>query len=72
MAEKKFTRDELAKYNGDGEKPHYMAIDGLVYDITDAPKKGISIKELMEVVFGKKKKKDEILKKLTVVGKLAD
>lgn len=39
MAEKKFTRDELAKYNGDGEKPHYMAIDGLVYDITDAPKK---------------------------------
>lgn len=36
---KKFTRDELAKYNGDGEKPHYMAIDGLVYDITDAPKK---------------------------------
>ena len=45
MAEKKFTRDELAKYNGDGEKPHYMAIDGLVYDITDAPKKGISIKE---------------------------
>ena len=72
MAEKKFTRDELAKYNGDGEKLHYMAIDGLVYDITDAPKKGISIKELMEVVFGRSKEKDEILKKLTVVGKLAD
>ena len=38
----------------------------------DAPKKGISIKELMEVVFGRSKEKDEILKKLTVVGKLAD
>ncbi|AWD63445.1 hypothetical protein LWHH1689_2164 [Limosilactobacillus reuteri] len=26
----------------------------------------------MEVVFGRSKEKDEILKKLTVVGKLAD
>ena len=72
MAEKKFTRDELAKYNGDCEKQHYMAIDGLVYDITYAPKKGISIKDLMEVVFGSSNYKYDILKKLTVVGKLAD
>lgn len=72
MVEKKFTRNELAKYNGDGDKPHYMAIDGIVYDITDAPKKGISIKSLMEIVFGRSKNKDEILAKLSVVGKLAD
>lgn len=46
MAEKKFTRDELAKYNRDGEKPHYMAIDGLVYDTTDAPKKVNSCRKI--------------------------
>ncbi|MBB1079254.1 cytochrome B5 [Limosilactobacillus sp. STM2_1] len=72
MVEKKFTRDELAKYNGDGEKPHYMAVDGTVYDITDAPKKGIDEKTIMQVVFGYAKDKDAVLKKLPVVGKLAD
>lgn len=72
MADKTFTRNELAKYNGDGEKPHYMAIEGTVYDITDADKKGISTREIMEVVFGRSANKDKILQQLPVVGKLAN
>lgn len=72
MAEKEFTRAELANYNGDDGKPHYMAIDGVVYDITDAQEKGISSRDLMQLVFGSSDHKEELLKKLTVVGKLTD
>ncbi|GGI62379.1 cytochrome B5 [Limosilactobacillus caviae] len=72
MAAKEFSRVELAKYNGDNGKPHYMAIDGIVYDITDAPKKGISTKKLMELVFDRSADKEKLLAELPVVGKLAD
>lgn len=72
MTEKKFTRNELANYNGDNNKPHYMAIEGIVYDITNASKLGISTKNLMELIFGRSKDKHEILQKLPVVGKLSE
>lgn len=49
-----------------------MATMGLVYDITDAPKKGISIKELMESSFlAVQKEKDEILKKVNSCRKIS-
>lgn len=33
-AEKVFTREELAKYNGQNGQPAYVAVDGVVYDLT--------------------------------------
>lgn len=69
---KKFKRDELAHYTGDNGQPHYMAIDGTVYDITHANEQGISTKDLMELVFNRSAKKAELLQQLPVVGTLAD
>ena len=34
MAEKTFTKDELAKYNGQNGQPAYVAIKGVVYDVS--------------------------------------
>lgn len=71
------TLDELAKYNGkDGEKA-YVAVDGIVYDVTLVPpwaggihqgkyQAGIDASSLInESPHGKK-----VLEKLTVVGKI--
>ena len=33
-ATKTFTNEELAKYNGQGGQPAYVAVDGVVYDMT--------------------------------------
>lgn len=35
--EKKFTLDELAKYNGKNGKAAYIAYNGKVYDVSDSP-----------------------------------
>lgn len=35
--QKEFTVDELAKYNGKDGNRAYVAVDGVVYDVTDAP-----------------------------------
>ncbi|WP_240843349.1 cytochrome b5 domain-containing protein [Acidaminobacter sp. JC074] len=32
-----FTLEELAKYNGENGQPAYVAVDGVVYDVTDVP-----------------------------------
>lgn len=32
--EKTFTKDELAKYDGKNGQPAYIAVDGVVYDVT--------------------------------------
>jgi predicted heme/steroid binding protein len=38
---KEYTLEELAKYNGADGNPAYVAVDGLVYDVTNAlPWKG--------------------------------
>lgn len=34
MAEKTFTREELAKFNGQNGQPAYVAISGTVYDVS--------------------------------------
>lgn len=31
------TVEELVKYNGKGDMPAYVAVDGIVYDVTDVP-----------------------------------
>ena len=35
VAEMTMTADELAKYNGKDGQPAYVAIEGIVYDVTD-------------------------------------
>ena len=35
--EKKFTREELAKYDGKNGNRAYVAFEGKVYDVTDSP-----------------------------------
>lgn len=35
MEEKIFTEEELGKYDGQNGNPAYVAIDGVVYDVTD-------------------------------------
>lgn len=34
---KTFTRDELAQYDGNDGNPAYIAVEGKVYDVTNAP-----------------------------------
>lgn len=75
--EKIFTIEELAAFNGKEGKSAYMAIDGIVYDVTNvkAWKKGVhhgikagtdGSKKIQSSPHGKK-----VLTKLPVVGKLA-
>ncbi|MCC4489894.1 cytochrome b5 domain-containing protein [Limosilactobacillus reuteri] len=37
MAEKMFTKEELAQYDGQNGHPAYVAVDGIVYDVTNSP-----------------------------------
>ena len=36
-AQKTFNAEELAQYNGENGNPAYIAVDGVVYDVTDVP-----------------------------------
>lgn len=75
MTEKTFTLDELAKYNGQNGQPSYIAVDGVVYDVsTNFPngehygyKAGNDLtKEIKEAKHGA-----DIIKDMPVVGKLS-
>ena len=37
-ADLELTLDELAKYNGKDGQPAYIAVDGIIYDVTNSPK----------------------------------
>jgi cytochrome b involved in lipid metabolism len=37
QTEKIFTTEELAKYDGKNNQPAYIAVDGIVYDVSDYP-----------------------------------
>lgn len=37
MTEKTFTLAQLAQYDGQNGKPAYVAVDGVVYDVTNSP-----------------------------------
>lgn len=78
MEEKIFTEKELGKYDGQNGNPAYLAIDGVVYDVTNVSawnggvhhgnKAGQNVSEIIKKSpHGKK-----VLEKLERVGKLAD
>jgi len=76
-AAKEFTLDDLSKYNGQNGQPAYIAIDGVVYDVSNAKgwKDGIHkgkyqagkdwSQEILKSPHGKK-----VLDKLPIMGKL--
>lgn len=79
MTEKTFTRDELAKYNGQNGQPAYVAINNKVYDVTYIPawqngahhgnKAG---HDLTDIMFKFSPHKDRVLAKLPLVGELTE
>jgi len=76
--EKTFTKEELAKFDGQNGTKAYVAIDGVVYDVSDvdAWKGGqhhgnTAGKDLTEVIDNQSPHKRSVLAKLTVVGKYA-
>ncbi|MCI1287542.1 MAG: cytochrome B5 [[Lactobacillus] timonensis] len=76
---KTFSKAELAKFNGKNGHPAYVAVDGVVYDVShkDAWKGGqhhgnLAGQDLTDVLWNKSPHKDSVLSGLPVVGKLAE
>ncbi len=76
MADKEFTLEELKQYDGQNGNKAYVAIDGVVYDMTDVkPWAGgkhhgnTAGNDLSDVIIHAPHKKS-VLSKLTAVGKL--
>ena len=78
--EKVFTLEELAAYNGKDGQPAYVAVDGLVYDVTASSewadgehKMGVTAgQDLTDIIKEKSPHGVAILEKFPVVGKLAE
>lgn len=78
--EKVFTLEELATYNGKDGQPAYVAVDGVVYDVTASPewtngehKMGVTAgQDLTDIIKEKSPHGVAILEKFPVVGKLAE
>jgi len=73
--ERVFTLDELATYNGENGQPAYVAVNGVVYDLTSSPmwrngahngvKAGQDLTSVFESQHG-----DDRLSEFPVVGRL--
>ncbi len=75
-AQLELTADELAAYDGKDGKPAYVAVDGVIYDVTDVPQwangthnGNTAGKDLTDVIKSAPHG-ESVLAKLTVVGKL--
>ncbi|MFD1319319.1 cytochrome b5 domain-containing protein [Loigolactobacillus zhaoyuanensis] len=74
MTDKTFSKAELAQYDGSDGKKAYVAIDGLVYDVTDVKPwaggkhHGQTAGQDLSAVIVKAPHKKSVLEKLTVVG----
>lgn len=77
MAEKTFSKAELATFNGQNGQPAYVAVNGTVYDVSD--KKAwaggkhhghIAGQDLTDTLLNDSPHGDKVLKGLPVVGKL--
>ena len=74
QVQKKFTTQELAKYDGKNGNPSYVAIDGIVYDLSAVFRRGKhhhqrAGQDLTEVYCSRHNSKT-ILQKFPVVGTL--
>ncbi|ERL64425.1 cytochrome b5 domain-containing protein [Schleiferilactobacillus shenzhenensis] len=75
MAEKTFTKEELAQYDGIDGRKAYVAIDGTVYDVTnvkqwtDGYHHGHDAGEDLSAVIDHSPHKHTVLEHLPVVGK---
>lgn len=75
MSTKTFNQAELAKYDGQNGQPAYVAVDGVVYDVTGVAAwaggkhhGNLAGQELTAVIDGKSPHGRGVLKKLNVVG----
>lgn len=71
--EKIFTLEELKKYNGRNGQPAYVAVDGIVYDLTEVFKNGTHYRHLAGEELGKEFfsiHRQSQIDKYPVVGKL--
>jgi len=76
MSEATFNQAELAKYNGQAGQPAYVAVDGVVYDVTGVAAwaggkhhGNLAGQELTKVIDEVSPHGRRVLEKLTVVGK---
>lgn len=77
MTEKTFTKEELAKFNGQNGQPAYVAVNGIVYDVTDSKAWAggkhhghTAGQDLTDALLNDSPHGDRVLKNLPVVGKL--
>jgi predicted heme/steroid binding protein len=74
--QKVFTLDELKKYNGQNGNPAYAAVDGVVYDVTNAEKwkngkhQGVSAGNDLSKAIASSPHGKSVLNKLPVMGTL--
>lgn len=79
MAEKVFTKNELAQFNGQDGHSAYVAVKGTVYDVSGkAVWQGgkhhgnLAGRDLTDILLNKSPHGDKVLAGLPVVGKLAE
>lgn len=76
-SDKEFTLDELKEYDGQNGNKAYVAVDGIVYDVTDVGawkngehKNGITAGKDLSEEINKSPHGKDVLEDLPVVGKL--
>ncbi|MCH5464638.1 cytochrome b5 domain-containing protein [Levilactobacillus tujiorum] len=76
MSEKIFSKSELVKFDGQQGQPAYVAIDGVVYDVSGVEAwaggkhhGNLAGQELTSVIDGQSPHGRKVLTKLPVVGK---
>ncbi|RVU70954.1 MULTISPECIES: cytochrome b5 domain-containing protein [Lactobacillus] len=78
MTERTFTREELAKFDGEDGREAYVAVNGVVYDMTGNPHVKASAhhgnlagQDITEAIM-RSGHGDKVMAHLKVVGKLVD